>query len=153
MALISTQALPVKQVIFTSSGSGKLTFILNTPYLASLFLGTIVLTRVTSGPAISGTIIRGTDATHGGKALLYVDATTFDSAHGQVLPFKIVLGYDDVTFDVVQLDFIHDVAHASQASVDAVLEAVQALLPPPTASAAASRDGKQQPQKGSGATS
>ena len=151
MALTSSSALTVFKTISSSTTSTKLTFLL-TP-VSHLFIGTIVLTRVNSATAISGTMVRGVDATHPSKILLNANGPTFDACHAQVLPFKVVIGYDDVTLDIVQLDFIHDQAFASQASVDAVLDAVQALIPPQGPTAAVSRDGKQQPQKRSGVTS
>ena len=98
LAIVTTPLMPVRQVINTSSSSGKLTFIL-TP-ASPLFIGTIVLTKVTSATPISGTLVRGVDATHPSKILLYVNGATFDAARSHVLPFKVDLGYDDVTLDV-----------------------------------------------------
>jgi hypothetical protein len=121
MALTATQPLPVKQVIYTSSGGGKLTFILATPYLASLYLGSIVITRTTSGH-ISGTITPGADATHGGKALIYVDATTFADARSQaIVPFKVVLSYDTSSYDIVHFDILRDVAAVSRDLLEALM--------------------------------
>jgi len=129
MALTSTQPLPVKQVIYTSGTSPKLTFILATPYVAPLFIGAIVITRTTTGH-FSSSITPGIDATHGGKLFLYVDATTFADLRSQaVVPFKVVLSYDAVTNDVVQIDVIRDVTAVSQDVVDALAAALQQILP------------------------
>jgi len=108
MALTLTSPLPVKQVISTSPTSPKLTFILATPLVAPLFLGAIVITRTTTD-GISSSMTPGTDATHGGKLLLDVDATTFATllARG-ILPFKVVLSYETLTNDVEQIDVLRD---------------------------------------------
>jgi hypothetical protein len=128
MAFISTQPLPVSRVIYTSSSSGKLTFILTKP-LAPLFIGTIVITRTTSG-ALSSSVTPGADAAHPGKVLLYVDESTFADLRAQaVVPFKVTLSYDDVTLDVVQLELVRDVAAVSQDLVDALVVALRQVLP------------------------
>ncbi len=112
MSLTSTPPLPVKQVIYTSSSGGKLTFILATPYLEQFFLGSVVITRATSGYT-SGKIDRGADATHGGKASVYVSQPIFADLHAQaIVPFKVVLSYDTVTNDVVDVDIIRELVPA-----------------------------------------
>src|SRR5882724_4273482 len=131
MALTSTPPLPVKQVIYTSGTSPKLTFIMATPYLAPLFIGTIVITRTTTGH-FSSSLTAGTGPTHGGKLLLYVDATTFADIRSQaVVPFSVVLGYDDVTDDVIQIEILRTLAAASQDLADALVAALQQILPNP----------------------
>jgi hypothetical protein len=108
MALLSTQALPVTQIITTYVGSGMLTFTMSTPYLAPFHVATIVITRRASGTT-SGTIIQGTDTTHGGSVLVSVDTATFTSLRSQAkLPFSVVLNYDTVTNKVVRLDIHPD---------------------------------------------
>ena len=107
MALIVTQPLPVSRVIYTSSYSSKLTFVLQAPYLEPLFLQTIAITRVTSQP--SSNLTPGVAATSGGKALIYLNAVDFAALVAQrVLPFKVTVGYDDLTLDVIKLELLRE---------------------------------------------
>jgi hypothetical protein len=116
MALIATQPLPVGRVIYTSSYSNKLTFVLPAPYLEPLFLQTIVITRVTSQP--SSSLTPGVAATSGGKALIYLNAADFAALVAQrVLPFKVVLSYDDVTLDVIKLELQRDASSVTASLV------------------------------------
>lgn len=92
MALTSTRPLPVFQVFYTASGSAKLTFILKPP-LPPLFIGSICITRVTSGPALVGTLSPAPDATPPGKVLLQMNPTAFTDVQTlAVLPFQVVIG-------------------------------------------------------------
>jgi hypothetical protein len=113
MSLTSTSPLPVKQVISTSPTSPLLTFVLATPLVAPLFLGSIVITRTTTDH-LSSSMTPGTDATHPGQLFLDVDATTFSNLRTQaVLPFKVVLSYDTLTNKVTEIDIFRDGKGAS----------------------------------------
>jgi hypothetical protein len=115
MALIVTQALPVSRVFYSSSYSNKLTLLLS-PLLGPLFLQTIEFTRVADNQVASS--ITGGDAARGGKLLLYVNAADFDALVQQrVLPFKVILSYDDVSLRVVQLELVRDPAAVTATAV------------------------------------
>jgi len=96
---ISTPALTVTRNVRTSIST--LVLVLG-PLAPTLFLGTIIITRVTSGPAVSGTIFPGT-ATHPGHATLNMTASKFDALARIVTPFDVVLTYDSITFIVSDL--------------------------------------------------
>jgi hypothetical protein len=128
MALTATQPMPVIQVITTSLTSPKLTFVLDTPYVGPFFLKTIIVTR-TAVPT-PNVMVPGASSTSGGKLYLYVDAATMTDLHALGNPpYNLVLSYDTVTSDVVQLDVIRDVASKSQDLVDALVIALQQIFP------------------------
>jgi len=133
MSLSSTPPLSVSKVITTASIVGgtvsKLTLILPAPYQAPLFLAVVIISQSTTG-RFSSSLTPGTNATHGGKLYLYVDAATFAVLLAQgVVPFKVVLSYDTNTNDVVQIELVRDVAAVNQDLVAALVIALQQALP------------------------
>jgi hypothetical protein len=106
MALTSTSPLPVATVIPDTTNSGMLTFILATPPITPLFLGDIQITRRLSGPNVTGKIAPGTP-THAGSAFVDMNPATYASTLAKaVLPFRVILTYDDVTKVVSNLEIV-----------------------------------------------
>jgi hypothetical protein len=106
MALTSTSPLPVATVIPDTNNSGMLTFILATPPSTPLFLGEIQITRRLSGPNVTGKIAPGTP-TRAGSAFVDMNPTTYASTLAKaVLPFRVILTYDDVTKVVSNLEIV-----------------------------------------------
>ena len=100
MSTSTTPPLTVAGIIPPPLGGSKLTFTLSTPYQATLYLASIVITRATTG---SSKILPGTDPTHGGRVLMYVDASTFTGLCSLAMPFNVVVAYDSATNKVIEL--------------------------------------------------
>ena len=132
MALVTTQPLPVSRASYPNPYGNKLTLVLPQPFLGPLFLNSIVITRA-SQP--SSSITPGAGPTQGGTVLIYVNAANFEALVQQrVLPFKVVLSYDDVTLKVVTLELVRDLAAVTPILVQRLVVVVQ-TVPPPLGSA------------------
>jgi hypothetical protein len=128
MALVTTQPLPVSRASYPNPYGNTLTFVLPQPFLGPLFLNSIVITRVTSQPTSS--ITRGAGATQGGTALIYLNAADFTALVAQrVLPFKVVLSYDDVTLKVVKLELVRDVSAVTATLVQRLVVTLAQSVP------------------------
>jgi hypothetical protein len=129
MALIVTQALPVSRVFYSLNYSNKLSLLLSQPLLGPLFIQTIEFTCVADNQVASS--ITAGNAARGGKVLLYVNAANFDPLVEQrVLPFKVVLSYDDLTLKVVKLELVREVAAVTANLVQRlVVNVVPSVLP------------------------
>jgi len=96
---VTTPALPVTRNVRSSAST--LVLVLG-PLVPELFLGTIIITRVAAGPAVSGTIFPGS-VSHPGHATLNMEASRFDALALMVPPFAVVLTYDGTTRAVSDL--------------------------------------------------
>lgn len=127
MSFTVTQPMSVTKVITTSIYSNKLTFLVKP--VSPLFVNSIVITRSADGQ-FSSDINAGADAAHPGKVQIYLNDSSFTSLHAQaVLPFKVILTYDDLTLDVIQLELVRELAAVSDDLVASLVIALQQVLP------------------------
>ena len=116
-ATVTTQPLPVSRVSYPNNYGNRLTFVLPQPFLGPLYLNSIVITRVADSE-VGSSITRGAGSTQGGTVLIYVNAANFDALVQQrMLPFKVILSFDDVTLRVVQLEVVRDPAAVTATAV------------------------------------
>jgi len=132
MPLITTPPLPVYR-ISRSPLSGQITITFRTPYLSPLFLYVIYVTQVSSGPPVVGNVFPGLDATHGGRANLQVNPAEYAYLSRFVPPpgpFYVEVTYDTDSGLVVDIVCVAEVvAMATEATLSAVKDQLQTLLP------------------------
>ena len=129
MALTSTSALSVNQVISPSTTGSKVTFMLAP--VAPLWIGSVAITNSPTGH-FSGNLTAGTDAIkHTGKVAIYVDAAAFaDIRAHAVMPFQVIVSYNTNTFEVVELELVRDLTVLSRTLADAVAAAIKSASLP-----------------------
>jgi hypothetical protein len=126
MGIISTAPL---SIAIASGSAAKLTLTLASPFAPAFYLRTI---NITNNPTGQSLIVPGSGPTHPGKVYVYDSAAVFAIHCAQALPpSTVVISYDESSLEVVRLEFTRTLAAASADLSEALVKALQQVLPHP----------------------